>query len=122
MTDTPGPRIMYLEGSQEVLGGASERCPVPPAGSTGGPAQADGAGRPERDETDCRGWDLRRGPRHGSPVDAPIPTGRRSSAGPKTSGPATGTQAHGSAGSGCCGADRDLLPRPAWPAHVLVDP
>src|SRR5919106_6730104 len=33
MTDTPGPRIMYLEGSQEVLGGASERCPVPPAGS-----------------------------------------------------------------------------------------
>src|ERR687892_2846581 len=86
MTDTPGPRIMYLEGSQEVLGGASERCPVPPAGSTGGPAQADGAGRPERDETDCRGWDLRRGPRHGSPVDAPIPIGRRSSAAQRPQG------------------------------------
>src|SRR5918996_3594819 len=86
MTDLPCLSIICPEGSEEVLGGAGEGCPFHFPGSPGGLAQAGGAGHFDRDEADDRGWYLWRGPRYGSPVDGPIPPGRRDSAGPKTPG------------------------------------
>src|ERR671918_2021399 len=86
MTDLPCLSIICPEGSEEVLGGAGEGCPFHFPGSPGGLAQAGGAGHFDRDEAEDRGSYLWRGPRYGSPVDGPIPPGRRDSAGPKTPG------------------------------------
>lgn len=55
MTELSCLPIMFPEGSEEVLGNAAEGCPVHLPVRTGGAAQAGGAGRLERDETDGSG-------------------------------------------------------------------